>query len=112
PPSQYDLDIVAKGFKTLERKGIDLAASQTLGLGSIMLSVGSVTETLSINAQGPPVDIASSEKSGQLNSTQVDGLLVRSRNILSLLSLLPGFVDTGTSPDVVSRSYSFSVNGN
>src|SRR5262245_52196780 len=41
-PGAYSLSISSPGFKTVERKGINLTATETLPLGGIRLEVGAV----------------------------------------------------------------------
>jgi hypothetical protein len=46
-----------------------------------------------------------------IDNKQVDNLLIRSRNVMSMLQLLPGVVDN-TSPDAIQRDFNLNVNGN
>jgi hypothetical protein len=63
-------------------------------------------------AEGAVVQTASAEHSGVLTSTQVDNLMVKGRNIITMLQLLPGVVDTNI-PDAPDRNFAIglSVNG-
>ncbi len=110
-PGAYSLSIKADGFKTAERTELMLPAAETLPVGDIQLSVGAVTETVSVVAQGAVVQTASSERSGVITSSQVENIQIRGRNVMSLLTLMPGVVSPNE-PDLVTRAWSGNVNGN
>jgi len=99
-PGGYCLAVSAAGFKTVERKGINLLATETLPLGTITLEIGAVTESVTVSAQGAIVQTASSERSGTIVTSQVENLAIRGRNVPSLAKLLPGVVMTGESDQV------------
>ncbi|MFN7935561.1 MAG: carboxypeptidase-like regulatory domain-containing protein [Bryobacteraceae bacterium] len=111
PPGAYALSVKAAGFKVAERTGLNLSASETLPTGDIALSVGAVTETVTVQAQGAVVQTASSERSGVITSSQVENIQIRGRNVMSLLTLLPGVVSPNE-PDLVARAWAGNVNGN
>ena len=110
-PGGYKLSVKADGFKVSERTNLTLSASETLPTGDITLSIGSVTETVSVVSQGAVVQTASSERSGVITSSQVENIQIRGRNVMSLLTLLPGVVSPNE-PDLVARNWSGNVNGN
>jgi len=92
-PGEYALTLKQSGFKTLERRSLMLSASGTLAVGALALDVGAVSETVTVTSQGAAVQTATAERSGVITNSQVDGILIRSRNVMSLLQLLPGIVD-------------------
>ncbi len=111
PPGQYSLSIRASGFKTVERPGVVLSASERLAIGEIVLAVGEVTEKVTVSEQLAAVQTASAERSGVITAAQVDSIPIKGRNISSLVQLLPGVVLLSDS-DSLSRTFSFSVQGN
>ncbi len=110
-PGTYRITVKAEGFKAAERTGVQLSASETFPVGEIRLAVGAVTETVSVVSQGAVVQTASSERSGVITSSQVENIQIRGRNVMSLLTLLPGVVSPNE-PDLVARNWSGNVNGN
>lgn len=111
-PGQYSVTISAPGFKTSEHQGLNLTASERLPLGTISLTVGQVSDSVVVSADAAVVQTASSEKSGVLTSSQVENLMIKGRNVVSLLQLLPGVVDSNA-PDAPDRNFAIglSVNG-
>jgi len=110
-PGEYELAIEAQGFKRLERTGINLAAAETLSLGNLVMELGALAEVVKITAQGAPVQLESSERAGLLSASQVENLTIRGRNVLSLLSLLPGVVSL-SEPDALNHAWDLRVLGN
>lgn len=109
-PATYDLSFSHSGFKTVERSQVNLPASETLSLGETVLPVGELAEKVTVTAEGTAVQTASSERSGQVTSQQVDSLAIKGRNISSLLGLLPGVVDRSDS-EALSRGTDLIVQG-
>ena len=110
-PGEYSLTVVFPGFKSLTKDGINLSAAERLSVGKLVLQVGEVTESITVQARGAVVQTVSSERSGLIASSQVEKLLIRGRNVTSLLGLLPGVV-TAADPDGLVRGYNVYVQGN
>lgn len=112
-PGRYSLTVVSPGFKTAERTSIILTASERLSAGTIVLAVGQVSENITVQAETAVVQTASAEHSGVLTASQVENLLIKGRNVITMLQLLPGVVDTNA-PDAPDRNFAIglSVNGN
>jgi len=110
-PAEYSLTVRAGGFKTVERRSIMLSASETLPLGDIALELGNVAETVTVTAEGVAVQTASAERAGVITSDQVENLMVRGRNVMSLLEILPGVVDLSEN-ESIDRNWNLAVNGN
>ena len=111
-PGLTDLAVEAQGSKRFERTSLNLTANERLAVGTIVMEVGNVTESITVKAEGAVVQTASAEHSGLLSSTQVDSLMVKGRNVITMLQLLPGVVDTNI-PDAPDRNFAIglSVNG-
>jgi hypothetical protein len=58
-PGAYDLAVEARGFKKTERTTINLTANERLSTGTIALVVGALTESITVQAEGTVVQIAS-----------------------------------------------------
>lgn len=94
-PGSYTVTIEATGFKKFEQKDIKLFANDRIGLGDIVLSVGNLSETVTVEAQVAAVQTTSAERSGVLTSRQIMNLAMTGRNFLDLARSVPGIVYTG-----------------
>lgn len=52
----------------------------------------------------------SGERSGVITGAQVENVLIRGRNVLTMLQLMPGVINAGN-PDSLTRSFSPNVQG-
>ncbi len=102
------------GFKKYERHGIELTASQNLSLGTVTLTVGDVSESVTVRADVAAIQTNSGERSGIITSEEVENLTVMNRDFAGLVALLPGVVDNPSSAEVqgFSGAASFNVGGN
>ncbi len=90
----YAVRVEAKGFKRYELKGLDLAAAQSVRQ-TFSLEVGSVSESVNIEATAPLVNTASSEQTQTFEGLKVTELPLGRRNVSSILRLSAG-VDQGS----------------
>ena len=90
PQGTYTLLVELAGFRAMERRAIRLRASETYDAGSIVVSVGEFTEATTVVADAAVVQTATSERSVAIESQQMNALLARGRDPMSLLNLLPG----------------------
>jgi hypothetical protein len=110
-PGSYTLSIEQAGFKRFERTEIPVSAAETVSLGDIRLEVGQTTETVEVRSQAALVQTQTSERAGVLTGSQVESLALRGRNVMSLVSLLPGVVDLDD-PEQLATNWNFYVQGN
>ncbi len=90
-PGVYDLTVrPGAGFQQYVVNQITLNVSETRDLGRLRLSLGSVTESVSVTAATTPVQTASSENSNVVDFDQMANLTVRGRDVMSMLQTLPG----------------------
>ncbi len=93
-PGVYTLRVEQPGFRTFERTGINLSANERLSVGDVTLDIGAVTEKVTVEAVGEAVQTTSSEHSAELTSNQINMILVRGRDVMSLLRTMPGVTNT------------------
>src|SRR5579872_4576634 len=94
-PGSYTLSVEASGFKKFEQKDITVFANDRVGLGDVILSVGALTETVTVEAEVAAVQTASAERAGVLTSRQMMDLAETGRSLFDLTKALPGIVYTG-----------------
>jgi hypothetical protein len=109
---EYNVAVTAQGFKRFEKRGLQLSAQETLPVGKIALELGAITESVTVTAQGVAVQTASAERAGTILGTQVENLMIRGRNAMSLLQLLPGVVDLQNREEKIDRNFDIFVQGN
>jgi hypothetical protein len=107
-PGQYTLRVDANGFKAYELKDILLAASENRDLGTLVLQLGTVTESVSVTAEATPVQTASSERSSTIDTVQLGEVALKGRDLYGYMTLIPGVVDSTASRDLSSA---FAVQG-
>ncbi len=83
-----------------------LSANESLALGKLELSVGQVTEVVTVTAEGAIVEKASSDLTARLTSDQIALISTKGRDVTSLLRLLPG---TSNNDDIESAGDGFGT---
>jgi len=89
-PGAYTVRIEATGFRPIEQKGNMVLTSARLALGRLSLEVGSVTESVLVTAQTATVATTTSSQSATIDSKQMDQIVVKGRDPMSIFKTLPG----------------------
>ena len=89
PVGPYKVSVVAAGFKKLDRGGIILSVMQDATL-NLELEIGGQTETISVTADVPLVNLSDSTLGASVSNVQIDNLPLVNRDTYTLLSLTPG----------------------
>jgi hypothetical protein len=89
PIGPYTVTITARGFKTMERRGIVLAVGQVAEL-SLLLENGTTTETIDVTADVPLVNTGNATIGRVVSNVEIDNLPLVGRNVYQLFSLTPG----------------------
>jgi hypothetical protein len=111
PPDTYTIQVTMQGFKTLKRSGLAVSAGDRVGLGTLTIEVGGLTETVTVQSEAPLVQTQSGERSFTVATKAVENLPIANRSFVSLTSLAPGV--TGTNPTRVGdRSSTGGNNSN
>jgi hypothetical protein len=107
-PGVYEITAELSGFQKYVHRDVRLEIGKTASL-DIDLTLGNVTETVTINAEPPLVDVTSKEVGGNISSRELVSLPSVNRNFIGLIGVLPGIV-----PTVSTESFggdNISVNG-
>jgi TonB-dependent Receptor Plug Domain. len=111
PPDSYIIQVTMQGFKTLKRKGVTLSAGDRVGLGTLTIEVGGLSESVTVQAESPLVQTQSGERSFAVTTKSVENLPISNRSFVQLAALAPGV--TGTNPTRVGdRSSTGGNNSN
>ena len=107
PPGTYQLEVEKSGFKKLIRPDVNLHVQDTLAI-DFEMAVGSVSDTVRVEAGAPLVNTTSATVSTLVDQTFVENIPLNGRSFQTLIMLTPGVVITQTSFDDQGQ---FSVNG-
>ena len=91
-PATYVLSIEAKGFKRTELTSLLLVANDKLSLGNIVVTVGSITDTISVTAEATLVQTESAERSLAIQGETLRSVAVNGRGFTPLASIVPGII--------------------
>lgn len=89
PLGAYTVSAELQGFKKYEQRGLTLSAGQTINV-DVSLTVGGVTETVSVSAETPVVDTAKIDVGRNLGEREVKNLPLVSRNPYNFALVQPG----------------------
>ena len=90
PAGRYSLKASLAGFRGIERSGIQLRTGEIYDAGPVVMVVGQFSEITTVSADLAIVQTGSAERTSVLEADQLDSLIVRGRDPMSLLNLLPG----------------------
>lgn len=100
-PGNYEVDVSAKGFSTLVRKGITLTVGQELIL-NLTLQVGGVSEQVTVTAEAPTVNLANATLGGLVEGRAVQELPLNGRSWTDLAILQPGVHQSQDQPPITA----------
>lgn len=119
PLGRYTVEVSDQGFKTQDVNGLVLHVNDALTVNQTM-APGSTGESVTVQASEVQLNLENATSQGLINSTQINQLVMVSRNYENLMTLQPG-VAYGGATDVLQRGpvgvngassvVNFSVNG-
>jgi len=86
PPGRYELTVEKTGFNTYRQTNIVLAVGQASTLNP-KLEIGTVTQTVDVEAAAPVLDTGSSDVGSEVSSKQAVELPLNIRNVFGLVAL-------------------------
>jgi hypothetical protein len=89
PIGNYVVEAALDGFRTSSRTGIVLRVNDTVRV-DVSLSLGAINETVTVQAEAPEVNLATSDISRTMEAKAIESLPLVNRNVYSLLDLVPG----------------------
>ena len=93
----YLVRVTMDGFKTLERPGVVLSPGDRLLVPTLTIEVGTLTETVTVQAETPVIQASSGERSFAVAREAVENLPIANRGFAGFASLAPG-VASGNNP--------------
>jgi len=113
-PGTYTITVQAKGFKKSETRNVVLPVASRISVGDITVEVGSLTDTITVEANAVQIQADTNEVSQTITDAQVADLATNGRNVLQLAALVPGAASTMPdfdSPMAQNQSHSISYGG-
>ncbi len=107
-PGRYQISASLEGFKTSTQRAITLSIGKTASV-DIRLEVGALSESVTVSADAPLVDVTSKEVGGNITSRDLTDLPSINGNFVGFVGLLPGVVPTISTESFGSDS--ITVNG-
>jgi len=105
-PTTYSVKIEMPGFRPLTRTGLTLTAGDRLALGSIELAVGQTSEAITVTSEAAALNIESADVTATLGTSQINDLVIKGRDFMNLVKLLPGVAQQGGATLREARSVS------
>jgi hypothetical protein len=106
PSGDYTLTIKQKGFKQLVRQSIHLNPDDSLALAGLRLSVGEVTEAVSVATDQSGLPLDNGQLSSTISSRDLDQLSIVGRDATELERILPGFAIRNLGPQNSAPDFS------
>ncbi|HEX2462865.1 MAG TPA: carboxypeptidase-like regulatory domain-containing protein, partial [Vicinamibacterales bacterium] len=97
PLGPYQLEMTLQGFRTYVQRGIVLQVAATPTINAV-LAVGSLEETVAVEAAAPLVDVRSAGISEVVEQQRILELPLQGRQVTDLIVLAGAAVQTGTPP--------------
>src|SRR5713226_2337257 len=107
PPGIYRANVAKDGFKSIVKGDIELHVQDVASI-NFQLQVGSVTETVTVEAGAPMINTTDATVSTVVDRQFAENLPLNGRSFQTLIELTPGVVLT---PSTFGDSGQFSVNG-
>ncbi len=118
PPGTYTLTVSgASGFKKSEKSGVVVPVATKINVGDILLEIGSLTETVTVEAEAGQLQIQteSGERSNVVTNRQLRDIALNGRNVVDLMRTIPGVIAGGVTANAASTvtniTGGFSING-
>ena len=95
PPGIYSVKVENRGFGPVIRTGVTLTANERAALGNVELAVGQASDAVTVTAERIAINTEGADVSNTISSSQLKDLLIKGREPMNLVKLLPGVAQTG-----------------
>src|SRR3954454_10363800 len=117
PSGTYTLTVEMTGFKKAEKSDVVLPVASRVNVGDIILEIGSLAETVTVEAEAGQLQLQSEsgERSNVLTNRQLRDIALNGRNVVDLMRTIPGVIAGGVTANAASTvtniTGGFSING-
>jgi len=109
-PSGYTISVTATGFESYSQTGVVLEADQALTI-NITVKVGAQTQTVSVTADAPQVDVTTGTLSQVIDQAALGDMPLNGRAAASLVTLIAGVVDATNEGNGVNQGSGKTFSG-
>src|ERR1039457_1245694 len=97
PPATYTITMQAKGFKKSETKNVVLPVATRVTVGDIVVEVGSITDTITVEANAGTIQIQSDsgERSDIVTNRELRNIQLNGQNVVDMMKFIPGINVSG-----------------
>ena len=92
PGDTYTVRVEMDGFKTSERKGVTVSPGERAAVGTIVIEVGALSETVTVTGAAPMIQAQTGDRSFVVSTESVESLPVANRNYAAYAQMVPGVV--------------------
>jgi len=113
PVGTYDIQIAAKGFKTLDQKGVAVSAGQDFGLGNVHLAVGEASTVVEVTAEAPLIENTQAQVSNTFSGVTLQTFagIEENEGLDRLALFVPGVTSSRSNNFSNTNGTSFASNG-
>ncbi|MCC7174340.1 MAG: TonB-dependent receptor [Bryobacterales bacterium] len=112
PPGIYTVTVEKGGFKKYTKTDVRLSALERVGLPPIVLELGAVGESITVEASSVTLQTVSAERSGTITTSQIVDLASSGRSYTDLLKTVAGFnPDTNNANGLRTDQNAMQVDG-
>ena len=117
PPGTYVVTVEAGGFKKKQNSNVIVPPATKVSVGDIVLELGSLTETITVEANAGTIQLQSEsgERSNIVTNRQLRDIALNGRNVVDLMRTIPGVISGGVTANAASTvtniTGGFSING-
>ena len=86
----YTVQVEMPSFSTLKRAGVQVSPGSRVTLGTLVISIGGLTESTTVKSEAPLIQAVSGERSFSISTENVTNLPLAGRTYDALLALAPG----------------------
>jgi hypothetical protein len=102
-PDRYTIKVTLEGFQTVQQTGTQVNAKDNLMAGVFTLTIGQLSESITVTGQTSDIQLRSGERAFTLQSTAMQNIAVNGRSFFGLAGLVPGVVPNSDTPTQVSN---------
>jgi hypothetical protein len=102
-PDTYTIKVSLQGFQSVEKPKVVVNANDRLMAGTFTLTIGQITESVTVTGQSSDIQLRSGERAFTLQTTAIQNIAVNGRSFFGLAGLVPGVIPNSDTPTQVSN---------